>query len=138
MKMREQHVVPLSRQAVELLRALHAINGATPYVFPSRSDRKKPMSHEAIRDVFNRIGYAGRFTPHGVRATFSTICNDMGIRSDVIERALAHQERNEIRRAYNRSTLLAERTVLMQQWAEMLDGMKAGSKVIPGHFGRAA
>ncbi len=131
MKMREEHVVPLSRQALDLLRALQAINGATPYVFPSRSDRQKPMSHEAIRDVFNRIGYAGKFTPHGVRGTFSTIANDMGIRHDVIELCLAHQEQNAIRRAYNHALLMPERTALLQQWADMLDSMKAGGKVIP-------
>ena len=131
MKMREEHVVPLTRQALDLLRALYAVNGATPYVFPSRSDRKKPMSHEAIRDVFSRIGYAGKFTPHGVRATFSTIANDMGIRHDVIELCLALQERNAVRRAYNHALLLPERTALLQQWADMLDAMKAGGKVIP-------
>lgn len=131
MKMRIEHRVPLSRQAVEILSSLKAINGATPYLFPSRSDRNKPMSHEAIRDVFSRIGYAGKFTPHGVRGTFSTICNDMGIRADVIERALGHQEPNTIRRAYNHAALLPERAALMQQWADMLDAMKAGAKVLP-------
>ena len=131
MKMSQEHIVPLSRQAVDLLRSVQAINGISSFVFPGRSSRLVPISHEAFRNIFMRAGYGGKFTPHGVRGTFSTYCNNLGIRSEVIELSLAHQERNSIRRAYNHAKLLPERKTLMQQWADTLDEMKAGCKVIP-------
>lgn len=131
MKMGQEHIVPLSRQAVQLLRSMQAINGITDLVFPGRSSRQVPMSHEAFRDVFKRAGYGGQFTPHGVRGTFSTYCNNIGIRSEVIELSLAHQERNAVRRAYNHAQLLPERSALMQQWADALDELKAGGKILP-------
>jgi len=136
MKMREEHVVPLSRQAVDLLRAVRPVTGWGALVFPGRDDRTKPMSHEAIRDAFERSDKVGKFSPHGVRSTFATIANDLNIRPDVIELCLAHQEPNPIRRAYNHAKLLPERAALMQQWADMLDGMRKGADVVP--IGRSA
>ncbi|MCD4726739.1 MAG: tyrosine-type recombinase/integrase [Pirellulales bacterium] len=131
MKTRQSHIVPLPRQAITLLRSLQAINSASTFVFPGRSSWKVPISHEAFRDIFKRAGYSGKFTPHGVRGTFSTYCNNIGIRSEVIELTLAHQERNAVRRAYNHAKLLPERRALMQQWADALDDFKGGGKVIP-------
>ena len=131
MKMgRQEHIVPLARQAIDLLRSVQAINGAPTFVFPGRSSWKVPISHEAFRDIFKRAGYDGKLTPHGVRGTFSTYCNNIGIRSEVIELTLAHQERNAIRRAYNHAKLLPEKRALMQQWADALDELKAGGKII--------
>jgi integrase len=130
MKMREDHVVPLSRQAVAILAALKPMTGMHPLVFPSHLGFRKPLGRAAIHNVFLRIGktlnFVERFTAHGIRSTFSTLANDAGIRPDVIERCLAHQEQNATRRAYNRSTLLAERKALMQGWADMLDDFRKG------------
>ena len=130
MKMGQEHIVPLSRQAINLLRSVRAFNKAPTFVFPGRSSWKVPISHEAFRGILKRAGYGGKFTPHGVRGTFSTYCNNLGIRSEVIELTLAHQERNAIRRAYNHAKLIPERRALMQQWADALDELKAGGKII--------
>lgn len=131
MKMREPHVVPLSAQAVELLEALKPLTGRWQYVFPGRKDREQPLTHEAIRDVFNRAGYAGRFTPHGVRSTFSTYFNEAGVDHDLIELTLAHAERNKVRGAYNHAQKLDQRRQLMQQWADLTDAWRQGAKVLP-------
>lgn len=131
MKMREKHIVPLSTQAVELLRSLQPISGRGRFVFPGRKDREQPLTHEAIRDVFNRAGYAGKFTPHGVRSTFSTYFNEANVDSEVIELTLAHKERNQIRGAYNHAKKLDQRRELVQKWADLSDAWREGAKVIP-------
>lgn len=130
MKGRHEHVVPLTRQALDILRPLHAHRGNHEFVFPHRSDRKRSMSEDAIRDVFARAGYEGRLTPHGVRGTFSTVANEAGWRSDVIELCLAHREPNTVRRAYNHAQLLEERRELLQWWCDMSDQAKVGGKVV--------
>jgi integrase len=137
MKMREPHVVPLSAQAVELLQALKPLTGRWKYVFPGRKDREQPLTHEAIRDVFNRAGYAGKFTPHGVRSTFSTYFNEAGVDHELIELTLAHAERNKVRGAYNHAKKLDQRRQLLQEWAGLTDAWRSGAKVLPIH-GRAA
>jgi len=135
MKAREPHTVPLCNQALTLLKTLKELTGEGKYLFPHRSDRHKPLSHEALRDYMRRVsveaGYTGRFTPHGIRSTFSTLCNEKGMDIDLIEKCLAHKERNDIRNAYNRSTRLPEREKHMQWWADFLDGLKKGADVIP-------
>lgn len=131
MKMRETHVVPLSAQAVELLKTLQPLTGRGRYVFPGRKDREQPLTHEAIRDVFNRAGYAGKFTPHGVRSTFSTYFNEAGVDHELIELTLAHAERNKVRGAYNHAKKLEPRRRLLQDWADLSDAWRAGGKVIP-------
>ncbi len=131
MKMREKHIVPLSAQAVELLRALHPLTGRGRYVFPGRKDREQPLTHEAIRDVFNRAGYAGRFTPHGVRSTFSTYFNEANVASELIELTLAHKDKDKIRGAYNHAKKLDQRRQLLQQWADLSDAWRSGAKVLP-------
>lgn len=131
MKMREKHLVPLSAQAVQLLKALHPLTGRGRFVFPGRNDRNQCLTHEAIRDVFNRAGYAGKFTPHGVRSTFSTWFNEAGADSDLIEMALAHKERNSVRAAYNHAMKLQQRLALMQEWADLSDAWRKGAEVIP-------
>lgn len=131
MKMREPHVVPLSAQAVELLEALKPLTGRWQYVFPGRKDREQPLTHEAIRDVFNRAGYAGKFTPHGVRSTFSTYFNEAGVDHELIELTLAHADRNKVRSAYNHAKKLDQRRQLMQQWADLTDAWRQGAKVVP-------
>lgn len=131
MKMREPHVVPLSEQAIELLRTLQPLTGRGRYVFPGRKDREQPLTHEAIRDVFNRAGYAGKFTPHGVRSTFSTYFNEADADHELIELTLAHAERNKVRGAYNHAKKLEQRRQLLQQWADLSDAWRAGAKVLP-------
>jgi integrase len=133
MKMREPHVVPLSKQAIALLRSIQSLTGRGRYVFPGRKDRDHCLTHEAIRDVFNRAGYAGKFTPHGVRSTFSTYFNEAGVDADLIELSLGHKERNSIRAAYNHAKKLEKRRALMQEWATLADAWRQGAEVIPIH-----
>jgi len=138
MKMKEEHVVPLSRQAVEVLRDLRAIAGDSPYVFPGRS-RDKPISNNTLLFALYRLGYKGKMTGHGFRAVASSLLNEAGYRPDVIERQLAHKERNAVRGAYNRAEYLPERRKMMQQWASMIDAyVRPNNKVVPGKFGRGA
>lgn len=138
MKMREAHVVPLSAQAVEILRGMQALTGRGRFVFPGRKDREQPLTHEAIRDVFNRAGYAGKFTPHGVRGTFSTFFNETGADHEVIELCLAHAERNKVRGAYNHAKKLDQRRELMQRWADLSDAWQKGVDVVPLRSNTAA
>jgi integrase len=126
MKMREPHNVPLSRQAVELLKKLHALKGNGEYLFPNRSNLHKPVSRGVLWKAVASMGYQGHFSPHGIRATASTILNELGFRPDVIERQLAHTERNKVRASYNRAEYLEERRVMMQQWADLIDDMTSG------------
>lgn len=132
MKMKAPHVVPLSRQAVEILRRLQEINGTYDLVFPG-ANPKRPMSKNTVLFALYRMGYRSRMTGHGFRAIASTMLNEMGFNADVIERQLAHAERNKVRAAYHRAEYLAERRKMMQQWADYLDKLKAGAEVIPLH-----
>lgn len=130
MKARQEHIIPLAPQAVALLRAVQPYSGTLAHVFPHRSERKKSMSSEAIRDLFRRAGYEGKFTPHGIRGTFSTVANEARWDKDVIELCLAHQERDKIRAAYNAARLLDERRKLLSWWADLSDAAKAGAAVV--------
>ena len=131
MKMRTPHIVPLSTQAVECFRRLKELAGSSPYVFPNLGDPKRPMSESTPNSVFRKIGYEGRFTPHGARSTASTALNSQGWSADAIERQLAHSERNLVRAAYNHSDYLLERRKMMQAWADYLDGLAAGGNITP-------
>lgn len=136
MKMRVEHVVPLSRQAIAFLDELKEMGCGSRFVLPGRN-RDKPISNNTMLFALYRMGYKGRMTGHGFRAVASTILNEQGYRHDVIERQLAHSEKDEIRGAYNRAEYMNERTKLMQEWADYLDKLKAGAEVIPLH-GNAA
>ncbi len=129
MKMRHEHRVPLSRQAVEVLRTMQPLSGGRELVFPSPFYPSKSLSENTFNSAMARLGYKGTATAHGFRALFSTVANECGWNPDVIERQLAHAERNEVRAAYHRSTYLQERAKLMQWWADYLDGRKAGKVV---------
>lgn len=131
MKMRTEHRVPLSTQAVEVLRSMQAFSGGGALVFPSPVYRSKPLSENTFNSALARMGYKYTATAHGFRALFSTVANERGWNPDVIERQLAHKEQNEIRAAYHRSTYLADRERLMQWWADYLDARKVG-QVIDG------
>lgn len=137
MKMGAEHVVPLSRQALGIIRKLQVINGAYQFVFPGRTPAKS-MSKNTILFALYRMGYRGRMTGHGFRAVASTVLNDMRLDPDVIERQLAHAERNKVRAAYHRTEYLEQRKAMMQHWADILDSLAEGGAVIPGSFGKAA
>lgn len=129
MKMKTEHVVPLSKQALAMLAELKEISCGSRFVFPGRN-RDKPISNNTMLFALYRLGYKGRMTGHGFRAVASTILNETGFNPDVIERQLAHCERNEIRGAYNRAEYLPERKRMMQHWSDYLDTLKAGAKVV--------
>ena len=140
MKMREQHIVPLSRQAVEILRELEPLtNRSMPsrpnalcYVFPSARTRERPMSENAILAALRRMGYTKEeMTGHGFRSMASTLLHEQGWNHQVIERQLAHAERNAVSAAYNFAEHLPERRKMMQAWADYLDGLKTSANVIP-------
>jgi integrase len=135
MKMKESHLVPLSKQAVEILRELQALTGRGRYLFPSARSVARPMSNNAILAALRRMGYEkDEMTGHGFRAMARTILDEvLQVRPDFIEHQLAHAVRDPNGRAYNRTAHLAERRKMMQTWADYLDGLKAGAKVIPLH-----
>lgn len=129
MKMRTEHRVPLSTQAVEILRTMQPLSGDVALVFPSPVYRSKPLSENTFNSALARMGYKYTATAHGFRALFSTVANECGWNPDVIERQLAHKEANEIRAAYHRSTYMKDRERLMQWWGDYLDGRKYGNVV---------
>lgn len=129
MKMKAEHVVPLSRQALTMLAQLKEISGGSRFVFPGRN-RDKPISNNTMLFALYRLGYKGKMTGHGFRAVASTVLNETGFNPDVIERQLAHCERNEVRGAYNRAEYLPERKRMMQHWADYLEGLARGAKVV--------
>jgi integrase len=138
MKMREEHIVPLPHQAVELLAELKTITGGSRWLFPNYRRPNTYMTMTTLNRALERMGYGGKFSSHGFRATASTMLNEMGYKPDFIERQLAHKERNKVRASYNQAQYLAERRQMMQQWADYLDNLTKGEKVIPGEFGKAA
>jgi integrase len=121
MKMRELHIVPLSRQAMTVLRELQKQSGNREYIFPNQHNLASFMSENTILYALYRMGYHSRTTGHGFRSTASTILNEHDFRADVIERQLAHSERNTVRAAYNHAQYLTERRKMMQWWADYLD-----------------
>lgn len=134
MKMREKHIVPLSRQAVAVLREIQPLTGAGRYVFPSARSKARPMSENAVTAALRRMGYTSdEMTGHGFRSLACTLLNEMGWHKDAIERQMAHAERNSVRAAYNFAEHLPERRRMMASWADYLDQLKAGGKVIPLH-----
>jgi integrase len=120
MKMREEHVVPLSRQALEMLGELREFSTGDRLLFPNRRDPKRPMSPTTLNRVLERMGYGGQFSAHGFRTTASTLLNEQEYRADVIERQLAHRPRG-VRASYNHATYLSDRRRMMQEWADFID-----------------
>ncbi len=135
MKMREPHLVPLSTQAVAILRELHPLTGHGRFIFPGARTNGRPMSDNAVLAALRRMGFAkDEMSGHGFRAMARTILNEvLQVRPDFIEHQLAHAVRDPNGRAYNRTAHLAERRKMMQQWADYLDKLKAGAEVIPLH-----
>jgi integrase len=131
MKMSAEHIVPLSHQSIAILDELKALTGRYDLVFPNQNNLTRPMSENTLLYALYRMGYHQRATVHGFRATASTILHEMGFRADVIERQLAHAERNKVRAAYHRSEYLEDRRKMMQVWADYLDGVMDKATVIP-------
>lgn len=131
MKMREEHIVALPIQAVATLRELFPLTGRGLYVFPGERGNGRPMSENTVNAALRRMGFdKDTMTGHGFRAMASTRLNEMGWSSDVIERQLAHAERNKVRAAYNRAQYLDERRTMLAAWADYLDGLRSGGIVL--------
>jgi integrase len=126
MKMGYKHIVPLSGQAIKILEEVKKYNGNYEFIFPSQTNKHKLMSENTMLFAMYRMGYHSRATPHGFRATASTILNEKGFNRDYIERQLAHGERDKVRATYNHAQYLTERHKMMQWWADHLD--KIGGK----------
>lgn len=128
MKARVQHIVPLSTQAVAILRELQPLTGRFPFAFPSVRSRYRAMSENAVTGALRRMGYTGQdMTGHGFRSMASTLLNEQGWNRDAIERQLAHGERDAVRAAYNYAEHLPERRRMMQAWSDYLERLKDGS-----------
>ena len=127
MKMKTPHIVPLSTQAITVLKTLHIVSGHSALVFPGERDHEKPMSNNTILGALDRMGYKGRMTGHGFRGIASTLLHELGFDHAHIELQLAHQERNEVSAAYNHATYLQQRAKMMQNWADYLDASNSGN-----------
>ena len=131
MKMREQHVVPLSQQAIAILHDIQPLSGQGRYVFPGVRTSARPMSENTINAALRRMGYTKyEMTGHGFRSMASTLLHELGHQHAVIERQLAHGERNKVSASYNFAEYLPERRQMLQAWADYLDGLKAGANVV--------
>jgi integrase len=132
MKMRTTHIVPLSHQAVAILRELYPLTGRGKYVFPSLRTGERPMSENTVNAALRCLGYDNsEMTGHGFRSMASTLLNEQGWHHDAIERQLAHAERDAVRAAYNYAEHLPERKRMVQAWADYLDGLREGGNVTP-------
>jgi integrase len=125
------HRIPLPTQAVAALQRWHAWTGGIGYLFAHRDDDNKPMIPSSLAKAFFRFGLEFDYSPHATRTTASTRLNEMGFRFDVIERQLDHEDRDAVRRSYNRADYFEERKGMLQQWADMIENWKAGAKVVP-------
>ena len=124
MKMGTEHIVPLSRQALEIVKEMHSITGSSIFVFRGERTMLKPFSENTLSVALHRLGYKGRATPHGFRATASSALNEQGFNPDAIERQLSHTDRNNVRSAYtHHARYLDERRIMMQWWADHLDSL---------------
>ena len=132
MKKRRPHVVPLSKQVIEVLKELEPLTGAGRFLFPGVRKRTRPMSDATITNALRSMGYSGdEMTAHGFRSMASTRLNEMGWNSDAIERQLAHVEGNAVRAAYNYAEHLDARRRMMQAWADYMDAVRGEANVTP-------
>ncbi len=131
MKMEQPHNVPLSKHAIAILERVGKLYGQEGIVFPGIRQGSKKLSQNTMLQALYKLGYKEKATVHGFRAVFSTIANESGFEGDVIEKALAHEQRNKVRAAYHRSEYLEQRLELMQWWADLLQQMEHGAEIIP-------
>lgn len=135
MKMKKEHYVPLSAQALEILQELKEMKGSREYVFPSLHKPRQPMHEDTILRALYKLGHKGTATIHGFRAlAMTTIMEELGYRYEVPNLQLAHSKGDAIRKAYDRTEFMPERTKMMQQWADYVDSIAAGN-VVEGKFG---
>jgi len=139
MKMKEQHIVPLSTQALNVLNDLRVATGHGRYLFPSIRTNARPMSENTVNAALRRLGYTREeMTGHGFRSTASTLLNELGWPSDAIERQLSHGERDEVRGAYNFAEYLPVRRTMMQAWADHLETLERGARIVRTQFPKAS
>lgn len=131
MKMRTPHIVPLSAQAVEIVKTLQEMRNRSPLLFPGERDHEKPMSNNTILMALERMGYKHQMTGHGFRGIASTVLHEHEFDHAHIELQLAHMERDKVSASYNFATYLPQRRKMMQWWADHLDKLRAGAKVVP-------
>lgn len=137
MKMHTPHIVPLSRQALAIVEQLRTFNGARDFVFYSPQSRKH-ISNNTMLYALYRMGYKSRMTGHGFRGLAATALREMGYSRDVVDRQLAHAERNQVTAAYVHAEYLLERRQMMQHWSDYIDSARSNGKVVVGQFGSAA
>lgn len=133
MKMNREHTVPLSDAALAILELMKPLSGNREFIFPSRIKPTQPMNSQTVNAALKRAGFGGVLVSHGLRSIASTALNKQGFPPDVIEAALAHVDKNEVRRAYNRSDYLEQRRPMMQWWADFIESADRGS-IIEGGF----
>lgn len=131
MKMKTPHIVPLSKQALEVLELLRSVTGACELIFPGDLDSQRPMSNNTILFALRRMGYGGRMTGHGFRGVASTLLHEQGWPHEHIELQLAHAPRNAVSAAYNHALYLGPRASMMQAWADFLEQSQRGGTVVP-------
>lgn len=120
------YLVPLSRQAVEEMRKVHQLTGGYRLLIAGRNDPRQPISNNTVNSALKRMGYEGRLTGHGIRASISTALNEMGYNGDWVEAQLSHASGSKVRRSYNHAEYVEQRRVMMQEWADYLDSVAAG------------
>ncbi|HED3891289.1 TPA: integrase [Morganella morganii] len=132
MKMNREHTVPLSDAALAILELMKPLSGNREFIFPSRIKPTQPMNSQTVNAALKRAGFGGVLVSHGLRSIASTALNEQGFPPDVIEAALAHVDKNEVRRAYNRSDYLEQRRPMMQWWADFIEEADRGSIIEGG------
>ncbi|HEC8330596.1 TPA: integrase [Providencia rettgeri] len=137
MKMNREHTVPLSDAALAILELMKPLSGHREFIFPSRIKPTQPMNSQTVNAALKRAGFGGVLVSHGLRSIASTALNEQGFPPDVIEAALAHVDKNEVRRAYNRSDYLEQRRPMMQWWADFIESADSGS-IIEGGIRRVS
>ncbi|WP_135382099.1 integrase domain-containing protein [Vibrio tasmaniensis] len=133
MKKRKEHAIPLTPQMIAILESIKPISGHREFVFPADRDPKKPTNSQTANAALKRMGFAGRLVSHGLRSIASTTLNEQGFDSDLIEAALAHVDKNEVRRAYNRTDYLERRRPMMQWWSDHIIQASRGTLSITGY-----
>ncbi|HHR5876711.1 TPA: integrase [Providencia alcalifaciens] len=132
MKINREHTVPLSEAALAILELMKPLSGNREFIFPSRIKPTQPMNSQTVNAALKRAGFGGVLVSHGLRSIASTALNEQGFPPDVIEAALAHVDKNEVRRAYNRSDYLEQRRPMMQWWADFIESADRGSIIEGG------
>jgi len=135
MKSKKPHVIPLSEHALTLLELMKPISSRSKYIFPSNSDIKKHTNSSTANMALKRMGFKNQLVAHGLRSLASTILNEEGFDSDIIEAALAHTGKNEVRKAYNRATYLERRRPMMQWWSDHIEKAATGNMSLSGNRG---